>query len=876
MGSPDRQVTPAVAAAAPAEGLAETLKFLQRTLPPEQPGACYFVSEQDAGGRWRDHPAATISEAARLALQIDAAGANAYFALATFAPDSSGPPRVRRRQEQAVSLRALFLDIDCGKAGAYATQEEARTELKRFCNATGLPLPRSISSGRGLHLHWILNEPVPRGEWQGAADTLAALCSALAFKADPACTTDAARVLRPVGTHWRKKDKGGPLPVRLLEDAAPAAFATIKTILDDACQRHNVAKRERIPAAMKSAAKRINKEFEVHYLYPAADADRIAENCAQLREMRDTGGCIPEPRWHACLGVLVHTENGDEVAHAWSRGDTLRYTHTETENKLTRLRDIGPTTCERFAGIHPDGCARCPHKGTITSPILLGRAPRAAAATVQPTSAPGAGSGFAAGVSANAAPNAQDNFFAMNDAAALALVMHAPTEDNVGRLFERQYSEALRYCKAWGCWLSWDGTRWRQERTDTAFDFSRTMARAANPSGKPTIARAAFAHGVEAFARAARTFATEAEQWDRDEFAFNAPGGTVDLRTGKMRPHDQSDYITKLGSVSPQPGPKPVFDKFMFEITCGDESLIHYHQRSLGAMLSGARADHWLLFWIGSGRNGKNTLGDLIAEIFGDYAKTIPTETLMSMKGQAHPTEIANLRGVRLAISSEVAEGAHWNESRIKSLTGDATLTGRFMRGDFFQFLRSHKHLIYGNNRPQLRVVDDAIRARMHVVPFRAMFSDELGTRDPLMGEKLRAEAPQILAWLIQGHVQFIKDGYKLKPCAAVRRETEDYLDTQSTPALWVKERCEVIARDERPTKLLAPASMLYADFVAWKVARGEHAPSITRWGEWMKGRFEKVQSDGVRYRGIRVRTTPQAEHYGIPVPLSPFSVQIQ
>lgn len=466
-------------------------------------------------------------------------------------------------------------------------------------------------------------------------------------------------------------------------------------------------------------------------------------------------------------------------------------------------------------------------------------------------------SGFAVVGSVPAVSRSYGGLLAMDDAAALALVMHAPTEDNVGQLFERQYSGALRYCKAWGCWLSWDGNRWRQERTDMAFDFARTTARAANPSGKPTIARATFAHGVEAFARAARTFATEAEQWDRDEFMLNTPGGTVDLRTGTMRSHDQSTFITKLASVTPRPGPRPVFDRFMSEITCGDQSLIDYHQQSLGAMLSGARADHWLLFWIGAGRNGKNTLGDLVAEIFGDYAKTIPTETLMSMKGQAHPTEIANLRGVRLAISSEVAEGAHWNESRIKSLTGDAMLSGRFMRGDFFQFPRSHKHLIYGNNRPQLRVVDDAMRARMHVVPFAAMFSDDLGTRDPLMGEKLRAEAPQILAWLIEGHVQFVKDGYKLKPCAAVRRETEDYLDTQSTPALWVNERCELIPNDERPTKLLATASALYTDFTVWKVARGEHPSSLTRWGEWMNGRFERVKSDGVRYRGIKPRSTP-------------------
>lgn len=372
----------AQAGAAPAGGLDDTLNFLQRTLPPEQPGANYFVSEQDAGGRWRDHHVATIAEAARLALQIDAAGANAYFALAAFAPDSSAPSRVRRRQEHAVSLRALFLDVDCGKPGAYATQEEARTELKRFCNAAGLPLPRSISSGKGLHLHWVLNEPVPRGEWQGAADTLAALCSALAFKADPACTTDAARVLRPVGTHWRKKEKGGPLPVRLLEDAPSTPFATIKAIFDEACRRHGAVVKERAPAPVKSPRKSINWEFEVRHIYPAANADLIADNCAQLREMRDTGGRITEPRWHACIGVLAFADNGDEVAHKWSSGDP-RYTHAETERKIERAREFKPTTCARFAELCSEPCASCTYKGKIKSPIQLGNLHRIALKVLQ-------------------------------------------------------------------------------------------------------------------------------------------------------------------------------------------------------------------------------------------------------------------------------------------------------------------------------------------------------------------------------------------------------------------------------------------------------------------------------------------------------------
>src|SRR5262249_11647736 len=156
-------------------------------------------------------------------------------------------------------------------------------------------------------------------------------------------------------------------------------------------------------------------------------------------------------------------------------------------------------------------------------------------------------------------------------------------------------------------------------------------------------------------------------------------------------PHRREDYITKMTNVSAKPGPHPIFDQFMKDITLRDDDLIDYHQRSLGACLTGGylsetTSDHWLLFWYGTGRNGKNTLGDLILWMLGDYAKVIPTETLMSQRWTAHPTELANLRGLRLAISSEVPEGAYWNESRIKQLTGDQMISARYMKQDYFEF----------------------------------------------------------------------------------------------------------------------------------------------------------------------------------------------
>ncbi len=223
--------------------------------------------------------------------------------------------------------------------------------------------------------------------------------------------------------------------------------------------------------------------------------------------------------------------------------------------------------------------------------------------------------------------------------------------------------------------------------------------------------------------------------------------------------------------------------------------------------------------------------------------------------GSRHPTEVANLRGLRLAVSSEIGEGEHWNEARVKELTGDSTLTGRLMRQDFFTFRRTHKHLIYGNHRPMLRIVDPAMAARLHIVPFSAMFSAEKGNLDPLMPQKLRAEAPAILAWLIRGHQRWRVSG-TLKRCASVEATTRDYLDSQSTLDQWIAERCVLLPDDGRSGRGWSKASVLYADFAAWKRERGEHPLSQTRWGEWMERRYRRVVADGKRYVGVGLATT--------------------
>jgi AAA domain len=88
--------------------------------------------------------------------------------------------------------------------------------------------------------------------------------------------------------------------------------------------------------------------------------------------LQDTRGNLPEPLWYSCLGVLAFAQDGERFAHEWSSGNE-RYTEQETQERLERARQFGPTSCEKFHGLEPIVCERCPCWGKIKSPIVLGR-----------------------------------------------------------------------------------------------------------------------------------------------------------------------------------------------------------------------------------------------------------------------------------------------------------------------------------------------------------------------------------------------------------------------------------------------------------------------------------------------------------------------
>lgn len=299
---------------------------------------------------------------------------NVYYALAGFGGETDPKSgRTVRKQSNVIAVRSFWLDIDCGEGKPYATAKDAARAVLEFTDKAGLPRPFIVSSGGGVHVYWPMAEDMDPEVWTTTAQLLKAACKKEGLDADPSRTADRASVLRPPGTHHRKRE---PRPVRIVVDGVVGRLDDFQSALLP------YAKYVELPGSTVTDALgpvpehlsglAANADLSDGVEFRPCSSERIAEKCGVLALLRDTQGNVDQPTWYYSLGVMAFTTDGHRFAHEWSSGHP-DYDPAETDQKLSQAAKIGkPTTCAKLADYQPGICAACPFAGQIKTPFSLG------------------------------------------------------------------------------------------------------------------------------------------------------------------------------------------------------------------------------------------------------------------------------------------------------------------------------------------------------------------------------------------------------------------------------------------------------------------------------------------------------------------------
>lgn len=438
------------------------------------------------------------------------------------------------------------------------------------------------------------------------------------------------------------------------------------------------------------------------------------------------------------------------------------------------------------------------------------------------------------------------------------------TDDANAALFLNIHGENVKFIPSWEKWLLWSGTHWRiDERMEIerlAADVPRSLyGLAANESDSQQRQWLAdLARRTESMSKRNAMLAASKHQvvvhhseLDQGHFLLNCTNGTLDLKTGNLRPHQRADLATHDIAIPYLPAATaPTWLAFLQSTFDGDNDLIQFVQKAVGYSMTGDGREQVLFICHGVGSNGKSVLLNTLRKLLNKMALQAAPDLLMADRNRRHPTEQADLFAKRLVVCQETEQGRRFNESLLKQLTGGDGIRVRRMHEDFWEFNPTHKIWLSTNHKPEIRGTDYAIWRRIRLIPFNVTFHPQgEGTpvKDPQMEAKLTAELPGILAWAVQGCLAWQRDG--LQSPDAVRQATDSYRSDMDVLSAFLVDCC-ILKRGIR-TK----ANDLFKAWQGWCEQSGEYAGNQRKFGQSLKERgFEKERLEtGWHYCGIGI-----------------------
>lgn len=442
------------------------------------------------------------------------------------------------------------------------------------------------------------------------------------------------------------------------------------------------------------------------------------------------------------------------------------------------------------------------------------------------------------------------------------------TDIGNGDRIVRLFGHDVRWASGLG-WLVWNGSHWREDgKEDTRV---RALAKESavlmreeihlipDPGDREHFAKHArksealgrVTAAVE-MARCVEAVRAEAADFDSDPYLFNVKNGTVNLKTGELRPHKQSDLIMHQSHVAFDAAATcPIWDAFIDQTYGGSAELISFVQRAVGYTLTGITSEQCFFILHGEGSNGKSTILKVLLQLFGSgYGRSTAFETFLASKPSAQGAprpDLVRLAGARLVTAVEPPQGSRFSEAVIKSITGGDPIVARNLFFGEIEFTPALKLWFSVNHRPRVSDTSHAMWRRIREIPHDHVIADD--KQDKKLFWKLLAELPGILNWAIRGCLEWQVFG--LPVSKSVEEATAEYKDEEDVVGNFLAECTE-----KDPIGVAcAGATALYGAYRAWATESGYGAWSKVAFGKKLtEKRLHKKRKDtGWVYEGLRI-----------------------
>ena len=385
--------------------------------------------------------------------------------------------------------------------------------------------------------------------------------------------------------------------------------------------------------------------------------------------------------------------------------------------------------------------------------------------------------------------------------------------------FTNYWGETTRFDSDRGTWMIWRGTHWENDSCGQALHRITLVAKRIIPVEVAEIrsdskekkdwadikadrvaAEAARLHRTPTMlsaltvAKVLPEMRTRTSQYDAHPMKFNCLSGVIDLPTGEVHPHRPEDLHARISTVelAPVGSECPRWMKYLNDIMCGDAELVSYLQRMVGYIMTGSTKESAVFVFWGDGANGKSVFINVIYHLLGGYAHNTDIRTFTNIdRGNSPRNDLAELVGMRFAVSPEWESGEALDEASLKTISGGDIVSARFLNKEQFQFKPVCKVVLASNHRPVVKGTDHGIWRRLRMVPFLAKFEDAMQIKE-LDKILIAEEGPAILRWAMEGAQIWTKQG--LRTPASITEATTEYRGTQDWFLNFLDERCEVDA----------------------------------------------------------------------------------